>query len=170
MGSQAWARSHRPLVTCLSGVAILCSRPGSDKRVFSEASVGLGEGRVARGGLRVIRCLSLGVQRGHSQEAIYRWQNRGRAAGLRRVWSGLHLVLAPEGAARSCFGLFGDTWGPLLSILGPRTAPTPALLPPPPSARLFLAESEPVLRPQTALPYPGIKAGPSRHRLVPAEV
>lgn len=149
-----------------SGLAVLCSRPGSDRRVFSELSVGPGEGRVAKCGLWLIRYLSLGFRGpppGGRLQVANSW-GRVQASGepgLAGTWS--LLLKALPGAALGSLETPGGpsclSWG-LEMPNGPHAS---SCSPPPPLAPLFLAESEPVLCPQIALPYPGIKARLSGH-------
>lgn len=123
-----------------SGLAVLCSRPGSDRRVFSEPSVGPGEGRVAKCGLRLIRYLSLGFRGpppGGRLQVANSW-GRVQASGepgLAGTWS--LLLKALPGAALGSLETPGGpsclSWGVEMPN-GPHASSCSLHLPRPPSS------------------------------------
>lgn len=164
--------THGPLATLLSGLAVPRGRPGSEQRMSSEPLGGRARDVWPGVGCGCPLPVPWGSG-GHPRRPSARSKRPGwGSAGLRRVWSGRHLVLAPEGTAGAALGSSETPGGPSCPSWGLEMPYGPHASSPAPSASLGspLPCRKPVLCPQIALPYPGIKAGPSRRRPLPAEV
>lgn len=164
--------THGPLTTLLSGLAVPRGRPGSEQRMSSEPLGGRARDVWPGVGCGCLPPVPWGSG-GHPRRPSAGSKRPGwGSAGLRRVWSGRHLVLAPEGTAGAALGSSETPRGPSCPSWGLEMPYGPHASSPAPSASLGspLPSRKPVLYPQIALPYPGIKAGPSRRRPLPAEV